>query len=187
VQSDIKAARDSLSGGDLRVALNSLSRAKSKGVELEVAKSRELKQVETELRKAQSSNLISAQNNYFFANAGQLGDQIEVAGGRQQQIAGAFATASVDGDIASLQWDKLEKAQQVNVAKVTPLRVNLPTRGVHYSFSQVLQTETDKPMTLRLLAENTKDPSWIRRIGLTLLGFGVLWLTIGLINSRKAA
>ena len=46
------------------------------------------------------------------------------------------------------------------VAKVAPLHVNLPTRGVRYSFSQVLQTELRKPMTIRLLAENTKVPSW---------------------------
>src|ERR1035438_5154299 len=30
-----------------------------------------------------------------------------------------------DADVASLQWDKLEKAQQVAVAKVSPLHVNL--------------------------------------------------------------
>ena len=40
-----------------------------------------------------------------------------------------------DENVASLQWDKLEKAQQVAVAKVAPLHVNLPTRGVRYSFS----------------------------------------------------
>ena len=90
-----------------------------------------------------------------------------------------------DANVAGLQWDKLEKAQQVAVAKVAPLRVNLPTRGVRYSFAQVLQTELRKPMTIRLLAENTKVPSWTSRIGLSVLGFAVLWLLMAAVN-RKA-
>ena len=73
------------------------------------------------------------------------------------------------------------------VAKVAPLRVNLPTRGVRYSFGQVLQTELRKPMTIRLLAENTKVPSWTSRIGLTVLGFGVLWLIVAALNRKKSA
>ena len=92
-----------------------------------------------------------------------------------------------DADVASLQWDKLEKAQQVAVAKVAPLHVNLPTRGVRYSFSQVLQTELRKPMTIRLLAENTKVPSWTTRIGLGVLGFAVLWAIVAALNRRKKA
>ncbi len=71
------------------------------------------------------------------------------------------------------------------VALVAPLHVNLPTRGVRYSFSQVLQTELRKPMTIRLLAENTKVPSWTTRIGLAVLGFGVLWAIVAAFNRRR--
>ena len=92
-----------------------------------------------------------------------------------------------DASVAGLQWDKLEKAQQVAVAKVAPLRVNLPTRGVRYSFAQVLQTELRKPMTVQLLAENTKVPSWTSRIGLSVLGFVVLWVIVARVNRRKSA
>ena len=87
-----------------------------------------------------------------------------------------------DENVASLQWDKLEKAQQVAVAKVAPLHVNLPTRGIRYSFSQVLQTELRKPMTIRLLAENTKAPSWATRCLVAVVGFGVLWLIVAAFN-----
>ncbi len=180
-QSDLKAAKESLSGGNLRGALSSLSRIKSKEAQLESAKSHELKLVEQALRKAQSSNLIAAQNLYFYANAGESDSQPALASGKVQQPVGA------DSAVASLQWEKLEKAQQVSVAKVTPLRVNLPTRGVHHTFAQVLQTEIGKPMTVRLQAENTKDPSWPRRIGLALLGFGALWLTMAVVASRRKA
>ena len=73
------------------------------------------------------------------------------------------------------------------MAKVAPLHVNLPTRGVRYSFSQVLQTELRKPMTIRLLAENTKVPSWTTRLGLAVLGFGALWAILAAVNRKKTA
>jgi hypothetical protein len=104
-----------------------------------------------------------------------------------QSVQGRNLYLNYDETVASLQWDKLEKAQQVAVAKVAPLHVNLPTRGVRYSFSQVLQTELRKPMTIRLLAENTKVPSWTTRLGLSLVGFAVLWLIVAALNRRKSA
>ena len=149
------------------------------------AEGRELKELEQDVRRAQSSNLIAAQNNYFLDNAGRLGDQqaLQLQAGqvdrqRARPTAAGHAAGvrrpepylNYDENVASLQWDKLEKAQQVAVAKVAPLHVNLPTRGVRYSFSQVLQTELRKPMTIRLLAENTKVPSWTTRLGLSRAG-----------------
>ena len=108
------------------------------------------------------------------------GQQIAAQAGR----AGALYLNN-DTEVAGLQWDKLEKAQQVAAAKVAPLRVNLPTRGIHYSFSQVLQTEPRKPMTVRLLAENTKVPSWFSRILVAISGFLVLWLVMIFINFQR--
>jgi hypothetical protein len=68
---------------------------------------------------------------------------------------------------------------------VAPLHVNLPTRGVRYSFSQVLQTELRKPMTIRLQAENTKVPSWGTRLLLAVVGFAVLWVIVATFNRRE--
>ena len=166
------------------------------------AEGRELKELEQDVRRAQSSNLIAAQNNYFYENAGRLGDQqalqLQAGAGHRQRArpTAAGRTASLrragnlylnyDENVASLQWDKLEKAQQVAVAKVAPLHVNLPTRGIRYSFSQVLQTELRKPMTIRLLAENTKVPSWTIRLFLAVLGFAVLWAIVAALNRRRA-
>ena len=122
----------------------------------------------------------------------QAGQAIVNAPAQQQQALPQGSQArnlylNYDENVASLQWDKLEKAQQVAVAKVAPLHVNLPTRGVRYSFSQVLQTELRKPMTIRLLAENTKVPSWTTRLGLAVLGFGVLWAIVAAVNRRRPA
>jgi len=89
-----------------------------------------------------------------------------------------------DSEVAGLQWDKLQKAQQVATTKVSPLRVNLPTRGVHYSFSQVLQTEVRKPMTIKLEAENNKATSWIGRILLAGVAFLVLWMLMAMMSGK---
>jgi len=200
----LESARKDLQGGNLQKAVSSYGRAKFKSAkgQAEPAEGRELKELEQDVRRAQSSNLIMAQNNYFLQNAGRLGDQqaLQVQAGQtilngpaqQQQVMPQGLQArnlylNYDENVASLQWDKLEKAQQVAVAKVAPLHVNLPTRGVRYSFSQVLQTELRKPMTIRLLAENAKVPSWTTRIGLAVLGFVVLWVIVTALNRRKTA
>ncbi len=196
----LKEARDNLSGGNLREALGSFNRAKSRGQQISQAgeRDKDLQEVQQQLRRAQSSNLIAAQNNYFVENVGKLADQraLQVqapqifANVPGQQITAQGGRAETlflnnDVEVAGLQWDKLEKAQQVAAAKVAPLRVNLPTRGVHYSFSQVLQTEPRKPMTVRLHADSTKTPSWSIRILLSATGFLVLWLVMVLINHQR--
>ena len=204
VRYGLENARKDLAGGNLQKAVSSYGRAKFKGaaVQTDQPESRELKELEQDVRRAQGSNLIMAQNNYFLENAGRIGDQqaLQLQAGQQflnapaqQQQAmpqggrAANLYLNYDADVANLQWDKLEKAQQVAVAKVAPLHVNLPTHGVRYSFSQVLQTELRKPMTIRLLAENTKVPSWTTRFALALGGFAVLWAIVAVLNRRRSA
>jgi type II secretory pathway pseudopilin PulG len=194
----LEEARGNLASGKLREAVSFLNRSKAKGERFaETDASKDYKQVEDQLRRAQSSNLIAAQNDYFVQNAARLGDLTVQArieqnlAGRPAQVpqeaeaAGAFL--KYDADVAGQQWDKLARAQQVAVTRVAPLRVNLPTRGVHLSFAQVLQTELRKPMTIRLDAENTRVPSWTSRIGLSVAGFLVLWGVIAALNQRRAS
>ena len=201
LRNDLNTVRNNLKGANWGNALNSYSRAKTKGQQLgqQSDENRDLQQVEKDVRQAQANNLIAAQNSYFVENAVKLGDQqagqyqinapaqqsVQQRGGQQGGQGQMYL--NYDADVAGQQWDKLEKAQQVAVAKVAPLRVNLPTRGVRYSFSQVLQTEVRKPMTIRLHAENTKVPSWTTRLGLGALGFGALWLLVAVMNRRRNA
>ena len=198
--SDLSEAKRNLTSSNIRQAISSYSRAKNRGGQQgqQAAEDRDLKEVEKDLRLAQGSNLLNAQNNFYIGNAGKLGDQqafqmqlqqITSQGGQQggQGGQGGNFFLNNDTEVAGQQWDKLEKAQQVAVAKVAPLRVNLPTRGVRYSFAQVLQTEIRKPMTIHLLAENTKVPSWTSRIGLSVLAFCVLWALMAVLNQRKRA
>jgi hypothetical protein len=189
----LKAARQQLSGGNLREAVVNFRRAKGTVLNLDQKdrSEKEVKEVEEQLRGAQISNIISAQNRYFYENAGRLSD---AAGSLQ---AGSFEVQALPGQsqagisgmwndetVAGAQWEKLEKAQQVAAAKVSPLRVNLPTRGVRYSFTQALQTETGMPMTLQLVAENAKETSWLSRLLISIGAFLALWMVMALVNAR---
>ena len=66
------------------------------------------------------------------------------------------------------QWSKVAQAQQLAVARVQPLRVNLPTRGLHHAFTQILQTEVNKPLSIQFTAANTQSgglvPAVVRRV-----------------------
>ena len=82
---------------------------------------------------------------------------------------------------------QLAQAQEIAVAKVQPLHVNLPLRGLRYAFTQVLQTEVNKPMTIHLSASNTKTGHWLGRIGMGLVGFLALWAVVAVVAARKRA
>jgi hypothetical protein len=80
-----------------------------------------------------------------------------------------------DAEVAQQQWGALQRAQELKVVRMQPLRVNLPTRGLRHVFTQVLQTEVQKPMTIQFSASNEKATSWTKRVGLALFGFLALW------------
>lgn len=157
-----------------------------------IQNSGEIEQLNKEVKRIQGSNLLNAQNAWFAENNARLNGSVAGQGffakGQADQIAaGQLQLNDADLDIAGRQWEKLEAAQQLAVAKVTPLHVNLPTRGVKFTFTQVLQTEVNKPMTVTLLAENAKTPSWVRRFGLVLAGFVVLWTMMAVVARRREA
>src|SRR6185503_4865733 len=136
-------------------AIADYNRARSKG-DLIAAKDAEAKELETDLRRAQGNNLIQAQNAFSFSNFGQISES-------QQQRANGPPTIQYDTAAAEAQWTKLQQAQDLAVAKVQPIRVSLPTRGLRHAFTQVLQTEGGKPLTIRLIASNTHVVSWPKR------------------------
>jgi hypothetical protein len=187
-------AKANLSSGNLREAVGSYNKIMSRagqGGSQGGGTDKDLQEVQKQLRRAQGSNLINAQNSFSTMNG--VPEQKTFSQSLQSIMDSAKAGSpgtlflNNDAEVAGQQWDKLEKAQHVAVAKVAPLRVNLPIRGVHYSFSQVLQTEPRKPMTIRLLAENTKIPSWFSRALVGIGGFLALWLVMALVNRQRAA
>ena len=129
--------------------------------------SRELKQLETEFNRVQSSNFINGQNSFSAQNP--LGNgEAPVADNRNNDY---------DARVAEQQVEQLRKAQAVAVTRVQPLRVTLPTRGIRHTFSQVLQTGVDKPLTVTLRAKSTREMGWFARIGLWVGGFLALWIS----------
>ena len=129
VQNKLNEARESLRGGNLRQAITSLNRSKSKGLQNNQAgeQGNVLNDVERNLRQAQSSNLIQAQNGFLLDNAGRLGDQTLQWQNQQlasteapQQRPGAQTGQSpnlflnYDAEVAGQQWDKMAFVPQRN-------------------------------------------------------------------------
>ena len=168
VRKDVLEAKRQLAGGNVREANATLNRAKDKSFNSR-DEDAEVKKLEGDLKSAQASNLISAQNDFSIRNNGLFFDAGKVAGQLNK------SAALYDNAAAEQQWDKLQQAQTIVAAKVQPLRVNLPVRGAYFVFTQVLQTESAKPMTIQLLAASTKTVSWPQRGALALGAFAILW------------
>ena len=174
---EISSAKKKLAEGNVKEAADYFSRARSK-FNPNDGRDAETKQVEAELRRVQGSNLVQAQQAFNYANGAAVPNQ-PAPQSRGGDMNGNHAAAA-----AEQQWEKLQQAQDVAVARVRPLRVNLPTRGLRHAFAQVLQTETGKAMTVSFSAANTKSVSWPKRIGGGLAGFVALWVLMAFVTGR---
>ena len=115
----------------------------------------ELRELEREVNRAQSSQLIEAQRAYALRYGLEIRDPASrVAVGQSP------AQVEYDAKVAEQQVAQLNKAQAVGERVVAPLRANLPTRGLRYSFAQVLQTKPNEPMIIRLTARNDEASDW---------------------------
>ena len=104
-------------------------------------------------------NLVATKNGEPLADAtasdldytvgsGQMLDGLDDAvRGLSAGESATFTSTLVGGPLKDEEADI-----EVTVTKVQPLRANLPTRGVRLSFSQPLQTEVNKPMTVEFAA-----------------------------------
>lgn len=167
----VERARSKLATGRLGDAsdeLGHIRRRQTKGGDA----SREVEQLEREFNRAQSSNFLQAQETFSYNNASRLAGPGEVGSSSQ-----ALKSQNRDFvEAAARQVEVLQKAQSVSVTRVQPLRVNLPTRGLRHSFSQVLQTEIGKPLTLEFEAQATRHAGVLRPLLTWVGGFLALWL-----------
>jgi type II secretory pathway pseudopilin PulG len=174
---DVSEAQRQLAGGNVRVATENFNRAKAKAPADKDAAD-EFKKLESDLKSAQASNLINAQSDFSARNNGAVAAET----GMPAQKAGYGLNYNYDSESAQQQWTKLQEAQEIVTARVQPLRVNLPVRGQHFAFTQVLQTEGGRPMTIQLFAASTKAVSWPMR-GLMAAGaFLVLWGLVAILS-----
>jgi type II secretory pathway pseudopilin PulG len=179
--SAINNLRSQLAVGNIKDAVNEYNYSK-RNARMGAQSDQELRQLEGELRRAQSSNLLKSQSDFFYQNTSQIGNQNFDA----TQAAKQMLPLQTDQAVAERQWTKLQQIQEIAEIKVQPLRINLPLRGVRHAFSQVLQTEIRKPMTITLTATNTKAPHWGTRILLVLGGFIVLWIVVATLERKPA-
>jgi hypothetical protein len=148
----------------------------------------DLDNLKRDLSRVQRSNLIEAQRRYTVENVGKLAAKgaLQPAQGAQQAEQAA-QLVQYDEAAAERQIGALQKAQEVAVAKVQPLRANLPTRGQRHVFSQLLQTEVNQPMTVEFTAHNTKTVGWLSGLAYVAGGFLLLWAFAAGVASRRAA
>src|ERR1041385_6698363 len=158
--------RRKLSSGKLEEASQAYDRARRSGLD---AETEEFKVLAKDIREAQSSNLLKAQNEIVVNNSGYFRQDGAVP---VQQLA---APVQLDDKTAQQQWERLQRAQEVASRTVRPLRVNLPARGLRHSFAQVLQTEVGKPMLISFVASNGKAVNWPIRVGWLALSLVGLW------------
>jgi competence protein ComGC len=139
-------------------------------------------QLEQELRRTQSGNLLNAQQTLVANNAAFVNQSAGQPAPVQQ------ARANYDSAAAEQQWVKLQQAQEVATATAKPLKVNLPTRGLRHSFSQVLQTEVGKPMLVQFVAVSANAALWPMRLVGAVLAFAALWgVSVGLLRTQGSA
>jgi hypothetical protein len=173
-KSELKSAQSKLSKGNVKEALADYNRARNKST-LMTSTNLETRQLEADLRRAQGNTLIEAQNAFSLSNGGIL----------QQRVSGA-GVVRYDNASAEAQWTKLQQAQDLGAENVQPIRVNLPTRGQHHLFTQVLQTESGKPLVIRMQAKNSRVQSWPKRVASPLVGFFFLWGFVAFVTKQAA-
>ncbi len=176
VDRDVNEARRQLAGGNTREANATFNRAKTR-LYADKKEDGYVQQLEKDLQTAQASNLIQAQNDFSTRSAGGV-----IVDGTVSLPAAQPPGQRNDSDAAGQQWIKLQQAQEIVTAKVQPLRVNLPVRGLHFAFAQVLQTESGRPMTIQLFAASTKAVSWPMRILTAAGAFLVLWALVAVLS-----
>ena len=175
VDRDVNEARRQLDAGNTREASATFNRARTR-LYADKKEDGAVQRLEKDLRAAQASNLINAQYDFFQRNAGMS----SAAGKLPDQPVDRMAPDS--DDAAGRQWAKLQESQDIAAARVQPLHVNLPVRGLHVAFTQVLQTEAGRPMTIQLFAASTKAVSWPMR-GLFATGaFLILWAMVAILS-----
>jgi len=191
-------ARQQLAVGDLAGANTYVNMARGKGNAQGKA---EFKRLEKDIKHGQANQLIvlngllgmqqgqvSAQSvGGTWQSGGQINTDDKGAGNAAvpQKLINQAYQPRYDEDAAEQQVTKVQAAQEVTVAKTVPLRLNLPKRGVYLTFTQVLQTEPGKPMTVDFRASNDRAASLPVQIAVGVVGLAALWLVVKLVLRKQ--
>lgn len=169
LKSELGSAKQKLAKGSVDEAYKDYARVQQVYLGGEA---RELKELGDELRRAQVSNLLEAQSKFVFEN---------VAPVQQRPTPEVTQQATYDASVAEAQLTKVQQVHQAAEARLLPLRVTLPTHGLRIGFSQVLQTQPGKPLTVQFAAINTSTPNWLGRVLLYAGCFLVIWMLVAIV------
>ena len=180
LETELGSARRKLAEGKVREAAESLSRVRQQALGFERSGVKDEQALEREVNQALASNLLQAQGRFWAENVGPLGGRApaQASGGGALDDAGTHLKQSM----------VVQRAQEIAAPRLLPLRVNLPVRGLRLSFTQALQTEANKPMTIQFTATNLRAPNWWKRLGGGVAAFVVLWAIVAMATAgRKPA
>lgn len=146
------------------------------------------RKLESQRRDLQVQQEQFAQQEFAFRNAfkpqqwgGQSAGTLIVSGGQMSVQAGPAILVNDKETVErqKRQIDEIDRIQmRVTTGEVTPLNINLPREGVFLAFSQPLQTETDKSMTISFKAENTRRTNWWGVAVRSALGISILFFLV---------
>ena len=143
----------------------------------------ELKVLQSELSRAQTSNLLESQRSFSLKNSSKFGeDALDI---KRKQSATKDEDDRVSNEVAERQVQQLQKAQAVAKVHIQPLHVNLPTRGLRHSFSQVLQTDVQKPLTIEFHASNSRKHSVVGLLAGVVFSFVAVWSGTAFVVSHR--
>ncbi|MBX3745249.1 MAG: hypothetical protein KF833_08045 [Verrucomicrobiae bacterium] len=171
VRQIVTRARDNLAAGRYGQVSEALELARGRAAQ-DAEAEQAVRLLEDQVLAGQGSNLIRAQNEAFLLNSARFdaGAGSKLAEPADARLTRALAVA------AGRQAQVIQRVQAVATPRLQPLRITLPTRGLRHSFTQVLQTEIGKPLTVEFKATHARRSSSLTRFTLAILGFLTLWL-----------
>ncbi len=175
VVNSLSNARSQLASGNANYSYQYFNRAKGKIGAQDKDGISDIKKLEKELNRSQALNLVAGQQGKVdMEDRTRNAETANLPISEIQQRTSSQAS-QYDERVAELQWAKVSQAQEIAATKILPLRVNLPKRGLCFTFNQVLQTEIGKPMTVEFKAVNQRTTGWPSRIAWLSLSLLILW------------
>ncbi|MBT3296094.1 MAG: hypothetical protein HN383_12545 [Verrucomicrobia bacterium] len=141
----------------------------------------EVTRLKKKLRDAQAVNMLKRQESFSkgYAKGG------KTAGIEQRMAKDDVVEQLLSKETAARQWDRLQRAQEIGEARIRPIHVVLPQRGIKYTFTQPLQSKPWDPMTIKFSAARAGAGGVWGWVGTSVVGFLVIWLAVAAGRRRQ--
>jgi hypothetical protein len=141
----------------------------------------EVIRLKKKLRDAQAANMLKRQESF---------SKVYTKGGKGVVVEQRMARDDVveqllSKETAARQWDRLQRAQEIGEARIRPIHVVLPQRGIKYGFTQPLQSKPWEPMTITLQVSKTGGGGVLAWVGSSLVAFLGIWVAVALKQRRQ--